>query len=349
MPVLQARGITYSQVIVKSVTPRSIFILHAKGMASIPLSDLEPELQRAFGYDPVAASILEKELEAANATRSSATASSAPNHPPIIRTQDSYTRLLQSFSQVPRLYASVDLRPRFFQHGLFVKNQGKRPSCAVFAIVSALEYLYAEKTGKTERFSEEYLIWATAKILDRPMKTAPWEEAKKEEENGIRDTGFGLYEVVNAVRAYGVPPLSQMPYRFLKELSTQQPPAEVIAEASRRKMVGINIVPGRDKTAKIANIIHALNQNVPVPVGLYWPAWQSIRHGYLSKQIPQPDSSHAVTLVGYKCESGQLEDAVFLFKNSWGNDWGVGGFGQVTYEYLLKNLISAVLLEVRVD
>ncbi|MEI6108231.1 MAG: C1 family peptidase, partial [Opitutae bacterium] len=56
---------------------------------------------------------------------------------------------------------------------------------------------------------------------------------------------------------------------------------------------------------------------------------------------------HAVTLVGYKSGTGRLEDAVFIFKNSWGADWGQGGYGMVTYGYLSQHLNDAVLLEVQ--
>jgi len=42
------------------------------------------------------------------------------------------------------------------------------------------------------------------------------------------------------------------------------------------------------------------------------------------------DGGHAVTLVGYKSATGRIEDAVFIFKNSYGVDWGQGGYGTAT-------------------
>jgi C1A family cysteine protease len=93
--------------------------------------------------------------------------------------------------------------------------------------------------------------------------------------------------------------------------------------------------------------VHALNSGIPVPVGMAWPHYRSLRTGYLSAQQPVPDSGHAVTIVGYRCPSGHLEDTVFLFKNSWGPQWGQGGYGTVTFGYLNKNLGEAVLLEVQ--
>jgi hypothetical protein len=45
-------GITYSNVIWRTVTPATVSIFHQTGVASIPLEKLPPELQKRFGYDP---------------------------------------------------------------------------------------------------------------------------------------------------------------------------------------------------------------------------------------------------------------------------------------------------------
>ena len=60
-----------------------------------------------------------------------------------------------------------------------------------------------------------------------------------------------------------------------------------------------------------------------------------------------PGEGHAVTLVGYSSSTGRLEDTVFVFKNSWGPNWGQGGYGTVTYGYLNQHLAEAIVLEVQ--
>jgi C1A family cysteine protease len=107
-------------------------------------------------------------------------------------------------------------------------------------------------------------------------------------------------------------------------------------------------VPGRDGATLIANVIQALNAGVPVPVGMRWAMggqnwWRS---GYLNEQPAYEDKGHAVTIVGYKSETGRIEDTVFTFKNSWGTEWGANGYGFATYKFLSKNLHTAVILEV---
>jgi C1A family cysteine protease len=127
----------------------------------------------------------------------------------------------------------------------------------------------------------------------------------------------------------------------------EDPPDDVVADARRHCQVFVHRLPGRQPAAIVANIIHALNRGVPVVVGVRWPNWRASRSGYLSKQEPLEGSGHAVTIVGYKTESGTLESTVFTLRNSWGIRWGNNGYGQATYEYLSRWLSDAIILEVR--
>jgi hypothetical protein len=268
----------------------------------------------------------------------------APGTPP--RRDDRFDNVLRRFGQPAEIRAEVDLRPKFFQLELGVKNQGRRPSCAIFAVVSALEYQNAELAGKAEKFSEEYLVWATRKSVQRippPGGAGAAEEAKED-----ADEGFSLSEVVNALRGYGIPLQATMPNTFGKKIGAiEEPPASVIQEAQNHHRVFVHPVPGRDRATRINNLVHALNAGIPVAIGVAWPNYRSLRGGFLDRQKPQSGSGHAITLVGYKAPSGRLEDAVFVFKNSYGVDWGQGGYGTATYVYLESNLDEAVLLEVQ--
>jgi hypothetical protein len=59
-------NIIYSNVTWRTVTPATVSIFHATGVASIPLEKLPPELQERFGYDPQkAADYRAQELAAA--------------------------------------------------------------------------------------------------------------------------------------------------------------------------------------------------------------------------------------------------------------------------------------------
>lgn len=49
---LTVEGITYSNVIFRTVTPLTVTVFHETGIATIPLEKLPPELQKRFGYNP---------------------------------------------------------------------------------------------------------------------------------------------------------------------------------------------------------------------------------------------------------------------------------------------------------
>jgi hypothetical protein len=353
--MLQAGKTTYQNVKVRSVNARTLMISHADGIASIRLRDLSPELQAAFGYDPDVEAAAESALKNAQvhagelrARETQTRAKTDAMKPTAAATQIDH--LVQKFGVAPELRPSVDLRTKYLDLGLTVKNQGARPSCAVFAIVSALEFQNAELTGQPQRFSEEYLIWATCKTLHRAprvsMEAAAAAEVDSVDAKEVADEGFALSEVVTALRAYGIPLQSRLPYTFGRTTALADPPTDVIAEARSHRRVSVLALPGRDQPSRLANLLHALNEGVPVTVGLEWPASRSVRTGYLNTQRPLPGSGHAVTIVGYENKTGALADTVFTFKNSWGVRWGAGGFGYVTYPYILTHLQDAVVLEV---
>jgi hypothetical protein len=338
----------YRQVEVRSVSARSLVFLHAEGMASVLLRDLDPELQQRFGYSSEAERAAEQkqaeERLAVEARVAQRRLERTRSHDAAIANQ--FESLIQRFGTAPELGAGVDLRPRFLELSLGVKDQGRRPSCSVFAIVSALEYQNAAVVGQPEKLSEEYLIWATRKITRR--LTPVGVTSGNEESDGDADAGFSLDEVVNALRAYGIPLHASMPNTFGTAMGQiSEPSKAVVEEARSRRRVHIYILPGRDPMTYVANIVHALNAGVPVVIGMRWPHYRTMRSGFLSEQRPIRGYAHAVTLVGYATKSGRLEDAVFLFKNSYGARWGEGGYGRVSYRYLRTNLLGGVVLEVQ--
>jgi len=328
---------TYHQVQVRSVNARTVMITHSGGMASIRLRDLAPEWQTRFHYDPAAEAAADAAAKAAPPPVAMRPAKPAPR-----AAVSKVDALLQKFGQTAVVLPQVDLRPQFFQLELGVKNQGRRPSCAVFAVVSALEFQNAELTGKVEKFSEEYLIWAVSKTVQRTA--APGAAVAMQDDE---DAGFALSEVVEALRAYGIPLQASMPNTFGRHIvGIEVPQPAVVQEARTHQHVFVHQLPGRDAVTRVNNLILALNAGFPVPVGMAWPATRVV-HGFISTQKGSPNSGHAVTMVGYLASTDRIEDTVFIFKNSWGPNWGQGGYGTVSYAYLSQYLDTAVLLEVQ--
>lgn len=342
LPTLAAGKSSYNEVTIRSIGPRSVMITHAGGMASVPLRDLTPELQARFNYNPAAeqaptpASVTPP--KAAPVPKKTVAAKKAP--------RSALDILLQQFGQPVTPVAENNLRPRFAEFGLGVRDQGARPSCAIYAIVTALEFQTALATGKPQNFSEDYLIWATRKTTQRIAPDAPFATTPNEPGEEVPDEGFLLSEVVVALRAYGIALQDQMPNTRGRFNAIATPSEEVVVAARRQQAVAIHQIPGREARTRLANVVHALDAGLPVPIGLAWPHWRTIRSGFLGAQKPVPGAYHAVTLVGYRSPKGTLEETQFIFKNSWGGTWGQGGYGTVTYAYLQQNITDAILLEV---
>ncbi len=337
IPELHVGTDVYYDVRVTDVTPVSIVFVHRHGIASVALADLSSDLQKRFGYDPAKAAAETARRQAENGVHKvEANAAPGDKGPPALNAQ----QILDRFGQPPKIFAEVNMQPRFDQLGVGVKNQGPRPSCAVFAIVSALEYQCAPPEGPAPEFSEEYLIWATLKSLGKIGLAVPKNQA------ATLDIGFELTEVAEALRGYGIALAGELPYHFnITDPRVLEPAPDVIERAKKRTPVDGYYITGREPKAQISNIVQVLNAGVPVIVGIDWPEQKLYTDNVkLDEQPGLAKSGHAVLLVSYRAKSAKLEDMEFLFKNSYGDEWGDHGYGIVTYRYLVNNLHDALFL-----
>ena len=346
---------TYQRVEIRSVNDRTVMISHSGGLTAVRLRDLPPELQQTLGYNPAAEALADAKLQSEQANQQKRAEAAQKKTSKTAPTGNArFEQMLQNFGRPPELQPLVDPRAKFFELSLNAKNQGPRPSCAIFAIVSALEYQNAQLTaGEPERFSEEYLLWATCKTLNRAPRDRPDPGAEvtadSAEDLDNIDEGFALSEVVTAIRAYGVVPQRNLPYSFDRASILKDPPKDVIEQARNRRNVSVIALPGHDQSTVLANLIHALNAGIPVAVGMRWPPSRTLKsNNYLNAQKPRDTGGHAVTIVGYENKTGAIADTVFIFKNSWGARWGAAGFGYASYRYLFNNLMETAVLEVAV-
>lgn len=327
----EVAGVTYSNVRVGEVTRGSVTIFHAGGITQLELAKLPPALQARFGFDPTAAQRWQQESAIALAASSETQRRNEEQRDAAGR-RAARTRAASATPDVTgpvAVYPAVDLRPVYRQHGLYLRDQGRRPSCSVFAIVSALEYEIARRQGHADPLSEDYLIWATRKLqADIPI-----------------DDGFHFEEVISALQSYGIPRHQTMPNTFGKKMEDIEPTPAALSEAPALRSV-IPVWIRADDPKLLERIVTRLNQQTPIVLGLRWPHWRALEHtALLSDQAPLEGAGHAVTLIGYKCpENGGPEDIVFMFRNSWGVRWGAGGCGYVTTGYLRQQIITAFYL-----
>ncbi|MGF1449476.1 MAG: C1 family peptidase [Opitutales bacterium] len=344
---MQIGGRVYEDAEILRVTPESVTLRHAGGLTQLMLRELPREWQERLEYDPDAATNFRNGLDEALAQRLSGSPSgngSPPSRTAVPDSEGGAGRILSSIGTEPKLYAEVDFRPVYQELDLSARDQGPRPSCSVFAMVSALEFQNALAKGRAEKLSEEYLVWATARSLGISQEYAAQNSANAPP----IESGFSLLEVVQALRAYGIARQDQMSNTFARTFVEIEPPTTNVIESARsRQRIAAFTLPGREGKARVDSVLHALNHATPVVVGIAFPHPNALRGVHvLGGQEPFENYAHAVTLVGYRCETGRKEDVRFIFRNSWGKQWGVGGYGFVTYEYLTEHLITAVLLEV---
>jgi len=165
--------------------------------------------------------------------------------------------------------------------------------------------------------------------------------ACKDYEGRLAEDGLASRDIYKTLRKYGVMAESAYPYDTSKQYT--RPPAEIYAAADmyleRYEAV---IMPGsgswfdqgpRDRVNRIKACL-----NEGFPVGIAFQVTESIRHMTgpwreqrytLESPVPGGNSigGHFMTVIGYDDEVQK-----FLVQNSWGKEWGDGGFGGFPYE-----------------
>lgn len=207
-----------------------------------------------------------------------------------------------------------------------IKDQGRRGTCVAFAATTGHEMLRADGVD----LSEEFMHWAA------------------KERDGLPDVAEGttLAAAARALADLGQPPEVLWPYDDARDVRdpAYRPSDEAITEAAGRRLAG-----GHAISPTSAALRDALDQGLPVLLGLRIHAtW----FGQLSDgRIPVPAADavalggHAVLLAGY--EDGGVaagEDGYFIVRNSWGEDWGDGGYGYLPYAYVAAHGLQAWVL-----
>jgi len=105
LPGLNAGSEVYSNVTVTTVTATDIYFTHARGMANVKLSKLDPALQKHFGYNPKKASEAEQKQAAANAQYHVQVINQLSSRPPA----DEGTAQPSSAAQASELSQDTDL------------------------------------------------------------------------------------------------------------------------------------------------------------------------------------------------------------------------------------------------
>lgn len=211
-----------------------------------------------------------------------------------------------------------------------VEDQGQLGSCTANACVGLVEYMERRASGQHTEGSRLFIYKATRKLLG-------W----------TGDTGAHLRTTMKALVCFGVPPENVWPY----EVSTfdQEPDPFMYAFAANTKAINYLRLdaPGGAADQTLSNIKNAVARGYAVMFG--FSVYSCLT---TDPDIPYPTATdamsggHAVLIVGYDdarpcCQGASREKAgkgALRIRNSWGPDWGDGGYGWLPYEYVLHGL-----------
>ena len=211
---------------------------------------------------------------------------------------------------------SVDLR----QWCSPIEDQGELGSCTAQAVVGLVEYLQKRTKNEYLDGSRLFLYKVTRKLY-----------------NLKGDTGAYIRGTIKALKLFGLCPENYWPYNIGKY--DEDPPAFCYAFAQNYQALTYFRLDNNDTHQLLKDLKSQLAQGLPCAFG--FTVYSSIYNPEVIKtgNIPFPQSGdkvvggHAIMAVGYDEKKKRL-----LIRNSWGEDWGEGGYGTLPDAYIEKGL-----------
>ncbi len=208
-----------------------------------------------------------------------------------------------------------------------VWNQGDTNSCTAQSMCAILSYLMNKlDPSRLFQYYNERLVYGN--------------------ENNINyideDSGVNLSSAVKAFFKYGICVENLWPFNT-GALYTKPSEACYSAAIQSPFKEALKIeTPGSSNPNLVQELIEVIAQGNPVVVGIsVYPSFETLETSQ-SALIPmpsgdsQPLGGHAVPLVGYNTEK-----EVFIFRNSWGPQWGHLGYALIPFKYIEQYCISA--------
>jgi len=226
---------------------------------------------------------------------------------------------------VPTIPASKDLRATWWKVG----DQGSTGSCVGWATADSVlrwQFVKATRLAREEPLSPRF-VWMASKETDQ-LITRPT--------TFIEAEGTSLKSALDIARKFGVVRDAVLPFASGRLYSGQASTFYAVAAQLRILAyfnLGTNLTNWRTWLATKGPILTRLNVD---------DAWYdaTANAGNLDEYLQETArGGHAVALVGYR--SGR-----FIVRNSWGTDWGDGGFAYASLAYAQEAFTEAYGVEV---
>ena len=218
-----------------------------------------------------------------------------------------------------------------------IEDQGQLNACTAHAGVALVEYFAKKSFGRYEDLSRLFLYKVARNLMHR-----------------LGDAGASVRETMRAMVLFGIPPEDRWPYEEADFDEEPNPFCYAYAQNYQAiKYCRLDRV-GMSPPALLAQIKAVLVAGLPCMFG--FTAYKSIHDpdNVAQGHIPYPtrndvmEGGHALVAVGYDdhhvIESADDPDnpsvGAILVRNSWGIEWGKGGYGWLPYDYVLGGLTA---------
>lgn len=222
--------------------------------------------------------------------------------------RDIYIRLPSVYNE-----KNVDLRSELMPP---VYNQGDISSSVANAVLSSWTYDTNKKNQKTNTLTEiepsRLFVYLNQRIIDGTTEL---------------DVGGSIRDSLKVLNGVGVCREEQFPYNTTRDI--KYPPTEqVFKKAGENKGIKYQkLIP------LTGNIKSALSLGYPIVFG--FSVYESFDQldKYFTVPIPKPQekviATHCALICGFDNKYRK-----FLVRNSWGDEWGDGGYCWIPYKYI---------------
>ena len=217
-----------------------------------------------------------------------------------------------------------------------VRHQGSRGTCTAFGVAAQHEFNWS----RTKDFSEQFLYWGSKQIDNSSEGTwikDAWESLKA---RGTCLESSAPYTSTQPFPKWGGPDLGSA--------------AQTEAFNYKGKQ---NWWLDHTNLDALKKVIADLGYVVTIQVTVWWSSWPSsgiiqmptavdmrktreIIKSISTDESSPSDGEHVICLCGYNDSTQRFE-----FKNSWGVNWGSGGFGSIPYEYIKQYSRDATVFQ----
>jgi C1A family cysteine protease len=204
-----------------------------------------------------------------------------------------------------------------------IEDQGALGSCTANAAAGLVEYFQRRAFGHYLDGSRLFIYKVTRNLLG-------W----------TGDSGAYLRDTMKALVLAGVPPEHYWPYDV--QAFDEEPSAFCYSFAQNYKAIVYYRLdpPGEPTTQVLQNIKQNLAAGLPSMFGFtVYSSFPRVSQGAGDIPFPGPTETvlggHAIDAVGYDdAKRIGSEKGALLIRNSWGTEWGEGGYGWLPYTYV---------------